>query len=286
MRIVNIKQGTPEWREFRNDKIGSSHASAIMGMNPWMSPLQCWESIISKESKEPNAAMIRGNQLEPVAREMVNADYASSLTSEKFQPIVAQHDTFDWMIASLDGWNGHSVLEIKCPGERDHADAKAGNIPEHYIPQLQHQLMVTGAKYGNYFSFDGKDGVMILFERDEVFISQLMEEEHAFYQSLLSFTPPEATDRDIVEITDPILLKQAENYRRLQEQIYLMQDDLENIRKDLIKGTSAPRAKIGSLKISKVIRKGAIDYASIPILQTMDLEVYRKKPVESWRITT
>lgn len=281
MKIINISQNTPEWKEFRKMKIGSSMASAIMDMNPWQSPLQLWESIINGEEKIPNASMIRGSQLESSARDWVNRTMNST-----FKPIVCQYDEYAWLIASLDGWNGKQVLEIKCPGSKDHVVALGGKIPEHYKPQLQHQLMVTDAQSGYYCSFDGTEGMMIPFERDESFIETLLDAEVAFYESLIQFIPPEPTERDIVEIQDPILIHKATNYAKILEQIELLEGDLELLKKDLIKGAGSPRAKIANLKLTKVVRKGAVNYEAIPQLQGVNLDAYRKKPVESWRITT
>lgn len=98
---------------------------------------------------------------------------ATLMKTKHYQP-------FDWMMASLDGIDidGQAILEIKCPGPSDHELAKAGKIPEKYIPQLQHQLAVTGLKLAYYFSFDGTDGVIVEIERDEIFIAKIIETAH------------------------------------------------------------------------------------------------------------
>ena len=40
------------------------------------------------------------------------------------------------------------------------------------------------------------------------------------------------------------------------------------------------------VRVSKIVRKGNVDYKAIPELIGVDLEAYRKKPIESWRLET
>ena len=67
--IVELKQGSPEWLEWRHNGIGGSDAAAVMGENPWKSAraLRREKTAPPRESRK-NAAMIRGTRLEPQAR--------------------------------------------------------------------------------------------------------------------------------------------------------------------------------------------------------------------------
>ena len=108
-------------------------------------------------------------------------------------PGVFVHDTIDWMSASFDGitLEQDAICEIKCPGKKDHAIALKGKIPTKYIPQLQHQIYVSGLSlFSYYYSFDGESGVVIEVKRDQEFIDKMVEKEFEFWNCLMSLTPP------------------------------------------------------------------------------------------------
>jgi len=57
------------------------------------------------------------------------------------------------------------------------------------------------------------------------------------------------------------------------------------LRNDLIEMAQGSNCRGGGIKLSKVVSKGTIDYKAIPELAGVDLEKYRKKPTECWKIT-
>ena len=91
--------------------------------------------------------------------------------------------THAWMRASLDGLSpdGGHVVEIKCPGEKDHQLADSGFVPEKYYAQLQHILAVTGLAEISYWSFRFDHTVLLKVKRDDGFITGLIEKEAAFW---------------------------------------------------------------------------------------------------------
>lgn len=71
-------------------------------------------------------------------------------------------------------------------------------------------------------------------------------------------------------------IQQARRDLEAQEKIYI----------DRLKIMSAGESsEYGNFRFEKTIRKGAVDYKSIPELQAIDLEQYRGKEVESWKLT-
>ena len=99
-------------------------------------------------------------------------DRSAFATSDDYYRI-ALHELTHWsghpsrcnrVLSSLDGMTleGNLVLEIKCPlrGTRSDLwlDVSAGQVPEHYAVQVQHQLMVSGAKLAHLWVFDGTKG--------------------------------------------------------------------------------------------------------------------------------
>lgn len=202
MRIVNVKQGTPEWHQFRRTHLGASDAISIMGMSPWKSPIELYEDKIFQLDQKENPYMYRGKQLEPIALQEFEKE-----TGLIMFPAVYIHDTIDWMCASFDGitLEEDAIVEIKCPGKKDHEEALKGRIPKKYMPQLQHQLFVSGLDIAYYYSFDGCKGINLEVKRDQEFIDKMIEKEFEFWQCLLTLTPPKTQfSKDYVSTTPPI----------------------------------------------------------------------------------
>lgn len=129
----------------------------------------------------------RGREMEAEAR----AEYTRQ-TGIAMTPVCVQHERYPWLRASLDGWNADRKipLEVKCPGRKDHLVALGGRIPDKYFPQIQHILMVTGAKELHYFSYDGQNGVIVIVEADADYQKRLFDAELAFWNSVESGIAP------------------------------------------------------------------------------------------------
>lgn len=283
-RVLELEQGSQEWLDFRKGKIGASMAPVIMGVSPFQTKLQLWEEIIFDTEKPKTMAMQRGTELEDKARQWVNKGL-----NREYKPVVLQSIHHPDFIASLDGYYEDEdgkphLLEIKCPGQEAHLLALEGKIPDYYYPQLQHQMDLAAVDEILYMSFDGENGKFIFCERDEHYCTDLFAEELSFFASVLAFRPPEPSDRDEVVINSPIALIEADEYRTLSRLRDNIDQQMSDIKSRLIEHTSHARSKIGSLKIQKVIRKGCVDYSKIPELQKVDLDLYRKPHIESWRI--
>src|SRR5271169_3503351 len=128
--LFDVEQGSENWFALRKTKITATDASILMakgGSYFGKTPFTLYNDKVSDEPKKaPNEAMQRGTRLEPIARELFELQ-----TGIAMEPKVVVKD---WAMASLDGmsYNGDLILEIKCPGSRDHATALQGKVPEHY----------------------------------------------------------------------------------------------------------------------------------------------------------
>lgn len=183
--IDHLEQGTPEWLALRKTKITATDASVIMGENPWKTNYQLYREKISDDAPKPsNERMQRGLDLEPVARDLFTIK-----TGIEMNPKIIVKD---WAMASLDGMDDSRkfILEIKCPGPKDHELALENKIPGHYYPQLQHQMYVCDVKEMFYFSFDGIEGAIVYVSRNDEYIEKMIFEEKKFYDCLINKTPP------------------------------------------------------------------------------------------------
>lgn len=174
-------QGSPEWLEYRRTKIGASDAPIIMGESPWNTPDQLMKNKLLGIHNEINFWMQRGIDLEDSARQCFE-----NITGILFSKDVLIHPRYPWMIASVDGIDieEKQILEIKCPGKRDHACAKNGEIPAKYNAQLQHQMEVCQVDRIHYFSFDGLEGIHLIAYRDDEYIKDMIQKEFVFWNIL------------------------------------------------------------------------------------------------------
>jgi putative phage-type endonuclease len=183
---VELDQSTDEWLSWRRGGIGASDAPVVMGLSPWQTDRELLLLKTGQQAeRSANGAMQRGKALEPVARRA----YVSH-TRIEVEPVCVQSREHSWMRASLDGLSadGRHVVEIKCPGEKDHRLAASGCVPEKYFPQLQHILAVTGLGEIYYWSFRFDHTVLLKIERDETFIANLIEREAAFWTQVCAIS--------------------------------------------------------------------------------------------------
>ena len=275
-------QGSDEWLQMRKSKIGASDASAILGISPWKSALKLWEEKLSMTTQTfKSSSMQRGIDLEPMARELFTAKTGIEINAD-----VRFSNKYEWMMASLDGIdvkNSH-IVEIKCPNSKDHSIAVSGKIPDHYYPQLQHQMAVCEVDEMFYFSFDGFDGVIVKVKRDDEYIENLIQKEQEFYECMINRTPPKSSEINYQERHDDEWMKYASKWKSLNESIKQLDKEEKIVREKLIELSGESSSRGQGISLCRVERKGTIDYSAIPQLKNVDLEKYRKPSSLQWRI--
>jgi putative phage-type endonuclease len=290
-----------EWLKWRRGGIGSSDAAIIMNASPWRTPRQLWEEKVYGESMQSeNSAMTRGKELEPVARSW----FEETMNVTVF-PKNKVHVSNPWIRASLDGIDleENIMVEIKCPNKEDHGVAVNGMIPSKYVPQVQHQLLVTGLDGMYYCSFDGSNGAIVEVARDNAYIDAMLEEERKFWDMVLSKTPPDLTDRDFMSMEkNEQWMQTSLLWHETKEMLEIAEAKEKELRNSLIALSENRNAQGCGLRMSKSICLGAIDYkqaiddyitsmkAHYPEVHFPDvpLEAYRKKSFTKWnfRATT
>ena len=275
---INLKQNTLEWLEFRKNHVGASDAPVIMKTSPWKTPFQLWKEKLSLAEPQTNYAMQQGHENEPIAKAVLEEKLGMPLQSK-----IKLHNQRSWMMASMDAvsFDERTVAEIKCPGKNDHAIALSGRVPEKYVAQLQHQIEVCNVEMVYYFSFYAGDGVLLKLYRDDKYIKTLLNEEEKFWECINTFESPELTERDFVYHGDARWQHLADRLKEIKKLI----TEEDAIKKELIELANGQNAMGAGIKVAKCMRKGAVDYNAIQELRDIDLNAYRKKPVEYWRIS-
>ncbi len=190
--IVNLQQGTKEWREWRRHGSGAADAPAIMGENPWKSAEYLLQEKCEGRRCSSNAAMARGMELEPVARERYEAKIGIRVV-----PTCLQSLKYEWLRASVDGLatDGNTIVEIKC-GESVYRKASASRkVPDYYYGQLQHMLAITNLQSIDFFCYWPKrPEVHLRIARDDSYIERLLDAEYKFWQKVLITSQQFGTD--------------------------------------------------------------------------------------------
>jgi putative phage-type endonuclease len=263
-----------QWLEWRRKGIGASDAPVIMGISPWRDIVELWEEKLGKrEPQTDNWAMARGRELEPNARELYE-----QRTGLKMAPAFLESKTRDFMRCSFDGINQgqRGGIEIKCPGKESHELALSGKVPEHYLPQIYHQLSVGELAWVDYVSYDGHDSLAVVrVPRNEEKINELIAKEEKFWECVVTEVCPIPFYKD----AEAALL----DYREQQEVIDRCERRQETI-KSYLQGIVKEPISCAGYSVGHKERAGNIDYKSVPDLDGIDLEKYRKPPTRYFEI--
>ena len=280
MKLVNLDQGSKEWLDWRRGFLTASDAAAVMSCSPWETPYKCWQRKLGLiEEKKSNNAMEEGKRLEPIARSKFNQE-----TGFDMVPVVVESSEITFLGASLDGMCGNAILEIKCGGSNLHDMARKGIIPDYYLCQMQHQLIVTRAEKCFYYSYYKDEGIMLEVLPDPEFEAKYLSKAKDFWKRIACFEPPSLEPSDYKDMNDSLPWKEyVSMYEEVDAKIKSLEDKKDYIRKELIKLCEDQSSQGSGLKIMKIITKGRIVYDEIPEIQSVDLEKYRKASVTSWK---
>lgn len=189
-----------DWLAVREQGIGSSDAGAAVGLHPYKSQLELWMEKTGRggalpqvDPNDDSSPMFWGTVLESI----VASCYARR-TGFRVRRInaVLQHPSVPFMLANIDrevtGSRDVQILECKTAGING-ANLWRDGVPEYVHLQVMHQLAVTGKQAADVAVLLGGQELRIhRIERDDVMIEQLIELEQAFWNHVVSDTPPPA----------------------------------------------------------------------------------------------
>lgn len=274
-----MKQGTKEWLEFRKKGLGASDAPVVMGLSPYRTVRELWEEKTGRrDGQKQNYAMTRGKELEEEARE----SYIRQ-TEIHVEPAIVIHPKHEFIFASLDGLSSSNTLvEIKCPMNKDdHEMAKSGAVPEKYLPQVHQQIMVKGAQWNDYFSYRGPtDTAMVRVYRDPAYEFYLLAHLLRFWDYVVRDEPPEPADGEHVLLSDPESIARFEKWKSAKLLVENANAIMKAARDEIIANVKEDKAECAGVRFTRSERIGSIDFGRIPELKGVDLEKYRKGPVD------
>lgn len=281
--LYQLVQGSAEWHEHRKLYRNASETAAVMGVSPWQSPYELWLVKTGRKITVETEAMRHGTATEPAARAAFELESGLIM-----QPLVMVDGVYS---ASLDGitLSGEIIVEIKCPYKGQTSElwqtVHTGNVPAHYMLQVQHQIMVSKAKHAYLWVYDGNEGIGISIEPNADTFEQIKAAWESFQPYLDNDTPPPLTDQDTLTRTDYMWEQAATEYLRLKAASDEATTNADEAKAKLIAMTAHSRESGFGVSVTRYWKQGNVDYKKVPALQGVDLDVYRGKMREEVRLT-
>lgn len=178
-------QRSPEWFAARCGKVTASRLYDVMAQTKsgyaasrqnYMAELICQRLTGKPEEGFTNAAMMRGTELELVAREMYALNEFDAVISEVG---LIDHPTIAGFAASPDGLvNDDGLIEIKCPNTWTHLQTLKTGVPKRqYLLQMHAQMMCTGRKWCDFVSFDDRLPPELAYFKTRINFDEVLAEE-------------------------------------------------------------------------------------------------------------
>ena len=209
-RITMLELGSrDEWLQARGKRIGGSEASAVVGLNPYMSNTDLWSIKTGRREAEDisDKPYVRyGHDAEPLLRGLFKLDFPDYKVGYVDNNLFL-NSRYPWAHASLDGWlqdpEGRTgILEIKTTEilQSMQKEKWKDRIPDNYYLQVLHYMMVMEADFACLkaqlkYDYDGDIYLQIRhywIERQDVEndIRILSEKEEEFWHHMQNGTRP------------------------------------------------------------------------------------------------
>lgn len=272
------------WLAWRHLGLGSSDAPIVMGVSRFKTALELWDEKILPFPKEDDSnSFIKnaGNEAEIKVRVLFEM-----LQETTYEPetCVMDDPALEFMRVSLDGRSPckKDICEIKLlgnggkgakPEEQKFNRAKnEGIVPEEYFPQIQMQLLVSGAERCFFvaYEYDHNDkylknpmtetklAVVEVFP-DKDYQLKLLEKCIEFWNSVVSKKPPLLSSEDYMTIKDKEIKKLAAEYTRVCKKLDPLEARKKELRELLIANPAHSKMIIGKVKVQSEEKQGAVD---------------------------
>ncbi|MCD2450541.1 YqaJ viral recombinase family protein [Methylicorpusculum oleiharenae] len=305
MKVIDVSQRSAAWRHWRSQGVSASEAAIVMNRSPYKTPWRLWAEkigLVLEASLDNNPLIRAGIQQEPAALQRFEDKHDQMLL-----PLCGESEQYPLMRASFDGLSdANEPVEIKCPHETTFLDVllnrEASEAYQLYWCQVQQQLLVSEAQRGFLFFYHQGQDIEFEIQRDETFLTKLVESAMDFWSAVQSKKEPNKDpERDLYlpkGDAEQQWQQLAASYRNRAVKIADLKAELATLEASqaaientlvLLMGDYVA-AEHSGLRISRFQSQGAIDYkvalhALQPAVQAAALEVYRKPSATRVRVT-
>lgn len=212
MKVIDVVQGSPEWKKLRADHHTASEASAMMGASKKTSRDELLRMKATGDEKEfsdwvQKNLLDKGHEIEAKARPI-----AEAIVGEELFPATAVDDD-DYLLSSYDGITMLEDIGWECKSwnEAKAAEVREGRVPEEDYWQVIQQLVV-GVNRVLYMVTDGTEEktVHVWKELTDSERKKLLAGWEQFEKDLAEYeyTPePEVVQADVVKSLPAVTIK-------------------------------------------------------------------------------
>ena len=229
--ISTLEMSHSSWIDHRYESICASDAGAVLGINPYKSPVDVYmEKVTRTNDFEDNFNMWLGREMEPLIKKKFTLETGLKVRDDNK---IRMDKEYPFLSTNLDGM----VVGEKVPVEYKALGFFDGEIPDYYFAQLQHQMMVTEAEYA-YFAVVclGRSRSFNVQKVDfnEEFVKLMREELVTFWnENVLQEVMPEPTNLDDIKrmypISDPGSILELED-SSLSQKLAVLKDSRATIK--------------------------------------------------------
>ena len=145
--------------------------------------------------------------------------------------------------------------------------------------------MVAKADIADVFIFDGSEGVVFPVAPDETSWPRIHEAWDEFARYVSEAQAPPLTDRDVRIRDDPDWLEAAARYLALRTAYDELSAKVEEAKAQLAGLARHAKEQGGSVSVTRLWKRGNIDYKRVPQLVGVDLEPFRGEARAEVRVT-
>jgi len=166
MKILNLQQGSEEWHNVRATHFTASDAAAVLGFSKYKSKQELLEEKAFGKKKENSGSEYifqKGHEAEEKARPLIE-----EMIAEDLSPVVGVMDYFGLpLLASFDGitLDDRIIFEHKLHSKALSEFLEQNqDLPDTHWPQVEHQLLISGADHCIFVVSDGTHENQTLIE--------------------------------------------------------------------------------------------------------------------------
>lgn len=234
----------------RTGFIGGSDIGAILGLNPWKTPLALYNEKLDPnppETDEKKARIFRRGQImEPYVLQMFEEEtgYTVAKRNERYTD-----KEYPFLQAEIDAETDlETNIEIKTCNPfnaKIWGEEKTDDVPDYYLAQAMHGLMITGRSLCHFGVLIGSDDFRIYqVKRDEELIDIIRKKEIEFWEHVQNREPPQPMNaNDIAAIyfkdngkkieANLDIATKYEDLKRLRYQIKTLEKDKTDIENEI-----------------------------------------------------
>jgi len=195
MNMTNEPNRT-DWLLARRQGIGGSDVAAILGLSKWSTNIDIYNEKVSTETPidDPTPRMRWGNILEhPIGVEYANQTGFKVIRENR----LLRHKKYKFLQANIDRriLGQKKGLEIKTANQYaadDWGEPGTDQIPQYYIPQVMHYMIVTGwCSWDVAVLIGGQDFRIYTVDYNAALADVFIQHCRLFWQCVLDQTAPE-----------------------------------------------------------------------------------------------